>query len=198
MQRSRPAARLRWWRRNSAASSQMRSFSLAIRFETAAAALAATLELVPIVHLYGGEETEGAFDNSLRHCITKLSHLHFVSHEVTLAVLSRWVSTLSESMLLGVWESTTRSMPGSPRGWSLEARLGIQLKHPLGVVTLHPTTLARLKRPGELQAVIAAIESFPATWVVTLPNADPGGEAIRTAFLTWPKGNKRRGGERAG
>ena len=50
------------------------------RYETMAAALAATLERVPIVHLHGGEETEGAIDNVFRHAITKLSHLHFVSH----------------------------------------------------------------------------------------------------------------------
>src|SRR5690606_7716864 len=46
------------------------------RFETMAAANAATLLRIPIVHLHGGEETEGAFDNALRHAITKLSHLH--------------------------------------------------------------------------------------------------------------------------
>ena len=51
------------------------------RLETAAAALAATLERVPIIHLHGGEQTLGAFDDALRHAITKLSHLHLVSHE---------------------------------------------------------------------------------------------------------------------
>ena len=51
------------------------------RFETAAAALAATVDRVPIVHLHGGEQTLGAFDDALRHAITKLSHLHLVSNE---------------------------------------------------------------------------------------------------------------------
>src|ERR1039458_1312111 len=50
------------------------------RFETAAAALGASLVRLPIVHLHGGEETGGAFDNAFRHAITKLSHLHFTSH----------------------------------------------------------------------------------------------------------------------
>ena len=57
----------------------MRCCSSATGFETAAAALAATLERVPIVHLHGGEQTLGAFDDALRHAITKLSHLHLVS-----------------------------------------------------------------------------------------------------------------------
>ena len=51
------------------------------RFESAAAALAATLERVPIAHLHGGEQTLGAFDDALRHAITKLSHLHLVSRD---------------------------------------------------------------------------------------------------------------------
>ena len=50
------------------------------RFETMAAAVAATTLQVPLAHLHGGEQTEGAFDDSLRHAITKLSHLHLVSH----------------------------------------------------------------------------------------------------------------------
>ena len=51
------------------------------RLETAAAALAATLDRVPIAHLHGGEQTLGAFDDALRHAITKLSHLHLVSSD---------------------------------------------------------------------------------------------------------------------
>ena len=50
------------------------------RSETLAAGLAATLAGIPIVHLHGGEETEGALDNACRHALTKLSHLHLVSH----------------------------------------------------------------------------------------------------------------------
>jgi UDP-hydrolysing UDP-N-acetyl-D-glucosamine 2-epimerase len=51
------------------------------RFEMHAAALAALPFRIPVAHLYGGELTHGAIDDSLRHCITKLSHLHFVSTE---------------------------------------------------------------------------------------------------------------------
>ena len=50
------------------------------RFETAAAAVAATVARTPIVHLHGGEQTLGSFDDALRHAITKMSHLHLVSH----------------------------------------------------------------------------------------------------------------------
>lgn len=154
------------------------------RFETASAALAATLELVPLVHLYGGEETEGAFDNSLRHCITKLSHLHFVSHKTYARRVIQMGEHPQRVHVVGSLGVDNALNARKSSRVELEARLGIQLKHPVGVVTLHPTTLARSSDPVELHAVIAAIESFPATWIVTLPNADPGGEAIRNAFLS--------------
>lgn len=153
------------------------------RYETAAAALAATLAKVPIVHLYGGEETEGAFDNSLRHCITKLSHLHLVSHEVYANRVIQMGENRQNVHVVGSLGVDNALSARRPSQADLEQRLGIQLKHPLGVVTLHPTTLADSKRLVELQAVVAVIEKFPATWVVTLPNADPGGEVIRSAFL---------------
>jgi UDP-N-acetylglucosamine 2-epimerase len=50
------------------------------RYETLSVVTAATLLRVPIIHLHGGEETEGAFDNAILHAITKLSHLHLASH----------------------------------------------------------------------------------------------------------------------
>ena len=56
------------------------------RFETLAAAQAALILRIPIAHLFGGETTEGAFDESIRHSITKMSHLHLVQHEPGWAV----------------------------------------------------------------------------------------------------------------
>ncbi len=153
------------------------------RFETASAALAATLLKIPIVHLYGGEETEGAFDNSLRHAITKLSHLHFVSHEV----YARRVVQMGEDPTavhvvgsLAVDNILRLQLPGRDE---LEAYLGLELNPPLGLVTVHPTTLASGENDATLEAVAEAMMMFEATWVVTLPNADPGNRAIRTRFL---------------
>ena len=153
------------------------------RFETAAAALAATIGGIPIVHLYGGEETEGAFDNSLRHAITKMSHLHLVAHEE----YARRVRQMGEDPAsvhvvgsLGV--DNVRSQRRLSRE-QLEALLGIRLVPPVGVVTLHPSTLGSVPPEQELSSVLGAMQACPATWVVTLPNADPGSEGIRSAFL---------------
>jgi len=153
------------------------------RYETAAAALAATVARVPIVHLYGGEESVGAFDNALRHAITKLSHLHLVAHDV----YARRVVQMGEDPAnvhvvgsLGV-ENVLTLAPVSRE--QVEARLGCRLSSTVGLVTVHPTTLAGEADADVVGAVVEAIRHVDATWIVTLPNADPGNEAIRRRFL---------------
>ncbi len=151
------------------------------RFETLSAAHAATLARVPVVHLHGGEETAGAIDNSLRHAITKLAHLHLVSHRdhaarvVALGEASAAVHVVGAPGL----DNTHRSdLPGRE---ALEADLGIPLRSPLVVVTLHPATLGG--DPAlELSAVCEAMDAVDATYVITLPNSDPGNEVLRAGL----------------
>lgn len=153
------------------------------RYETAAAALAATVARIPIAHLYGGEESVGAFDNALRHAITKLSHLHLVAH----GAYARRVVQMGEDPAtvhvvgsLGVENVLT--LPPVSRE-QVEARLDCRLSGTVGLVTVHPTTLAGEKDADVAGAVEEAIRQVDATWIVTLPNADPGNEAIRKRFL---------------
>jgi len=152
------------------------------RFETAGAALAATLVSVPVIHLYGGEETEGAFDNSLRHSITKLSHLHLVSH----AEHARRVRQMGENPeaihVVGHLSFDNLTLESLPTRADIEDELGIELSPPVCLVTVHPSTLSDPSDENEADAVSAAINEIKATWVVTLPNADPGNEYIRRKF----------------
>ncbi|MBI5445144.1 MAG: UDP-N-acetylglucosamine 2-epimerase (hydrolyzing), partial [Deltaproteobacteria bacterium] len=155
------------------------------RFETAAAALAATVARVPIAHLYGGEESVGAFDNALRHAITKLSHLHLVAYEV----YARRILQMGEDPAavhvvgsLGVENALT--LPPVTRE-QIESRLKHGLSSTVGLVTVHPTTLAGPADLEVLNAVVEAMRQVDATWVVTLPNADPGNEIIRGRLLAF-------------
>lgn len=152
------------------------------RFETAAAALAATLERVPIVHLHGGEQTLGAFDDAFRHAITKLAHLHLVSHEEH----ARRVIAIGEDPglvhVVGPPGLDALRRPDLPDRAALEADLGVALKPPVVIVTVHPATLD--PDPAAVAgAVAAAMDRVPATYVLTLPNMDPGAAAVRAALL---------------
>ncbi len=152
------------------------------RLETAAAALAATLERVPIIHLHGGEQTLGAFDDALRHAITKLSHLHLASHEEH----ARRIVALGEDPasvhVVGPPGLDAAVRDDLPSREDLTRDLGLALDAPLVLVTVHPATLER-DPTAAASAVVAAMDAVPATYVVTLPNADPGSDAIRDLLL---------------
>jgi UDP-hydrolysing UDP-N-acetyl-D-glucosamine 2-epimerase len=96
------------------------------RFETAAAAIAATLARVPIAHIHGGEQTGGAFDDQLRHAITKLSHLHLVSNEEHARRVERlgWARIRPRSKSSGPRGSTRSCGRTSPTGRSWRPRWG--------------------------------------------------------------------------
>ncbi len=152
------------------------------RLETAAAALAATVARVPIVHLHGGEQTEGAFDDALRHAITKLSHLHLVSH----LDHARRVIALGEDPatvhVVGAPGLDSAFRPDLADRAELEAVLGLPLRSPVVIVTVHPVTLDA--DPAAIAGPIAvAMDRVPATYVITLPNADPGADRVRSELL---------------
>lgn len=150
------------------------------RSETLAAAFAATLRRVPILHLHGGEETEGAIDNALRHAITKLAHLHLVSHPVHARRVARMGERLDSIHVVGPpgVDNLLRSDLASRQ--ELREFLRLDLPDPVVVVTVHPTTLAA---DSEVDEVIAAMRRVPATYIVTMPNADEGGADIRRRWV---------------
>ena len=152
------------------------------RLETAAASLAATLATAPIVHLHGGEQTLGAFDDALRHAITKLSHLHLVSHEEHARRVIAMGEDPASVHIVGAPGLDNAERGDLPNRAALAATLGITLRPPVVVVTVHPATLEA--DPAQTAtAVAAAMRAVPATYVVTLPNTDPGAAAVRAAML---------------
>ena len=167
------------------------------RFETASAALGATMVRVPVIHLHGGEETAGAIDNALRHSITKLSHLHFTSHpehSSRVIALGEDPATVHTVGAPGLDNLSRSDLLG--RG-DLEAFLGMELKSPLVMVCLHPATLSANPRL-EVEAVVQAMDAVDATYVITLPNADPGSELIRGPLQNSAEGRRRKAVEALG
>ena len=149
------------------------------RFEVLAAAQAALLARLPVAHIRGGELTEGALDDAMRHAITKMAHLHFTASEA----YSKRVIQLGEDPArvftvgaLGL-EAVYQTPPMSHV--ELERSLGFPVGETTFLVTYHPATLGRIEPAQAVGELIAALDRFPnATIVFTGVNADPGHDAI--------------------
>jgi UDP-hydrolysing UDP-N-acetyl-D-glucosamine 2-epimerase len=149
------------------------------RFEMHAAALAALPLNIPVAHVHGGESSEGAFDESLRHSITKLSHLHFAATEH----YGRRIVQMGEEP----WRVTVTGAPGLDAIAGLDPlsddelaeRVGLSLAVPTLLVTYHPETLAPDAVPRDVDELAHALEQAPEQLLITAPNADTAGLAVR-------------------
>jgi UDP-hydrolysing UDP-N-acetyl-D-glucosamine 2-epimerase len=156
------------------------------RFEILAVASAALLLHVPVAHLCGGDATEGALDDSIRHAITKLAHLHFTTH----ADATRRVLQLGEARerTHQVGHPAIDAILGHrspPRAETLAA-LGVPADASLAVLTYHPPTAARTALDEELGALLTALDRRPALAVIaTGSNADEGGARIDARLEAW-------------
>jgi UDP-N-acetylglucosamine 2-epimerase (non-hydrolysing) len=139
------------------------------RFEMHAAVTAAVPFRIPIAHLHGGEITEGAMDDALRHSITKLSHLHFPATE---AYRDRIVQMGEEPWRVVV--SGALAIDAIARTAAHADCAGHLL------VTFHPETLALERTEFQITELLAAIESTNLPVLFTGSNADPGGALIMT------------------
>ena len=150
------------------------------RFEILAAAQACLIHKIPLAHIAGGDVTEGAFDESIRHAITKMAQVHFVTNEDA----ARRVRQMGEDPTRvhvvgspGLDHLHRRPLLARPE---LEAALGAPLGEKNLLVTFHPVTLDEHEGLGEFDALLGALAATPADthlWF-TRPNADTGGRAI--------------------
>ena len=149
------------------------------RYEILAAAQAALIIGIPIAHIHGGEVTTGAFDDSIRHAITKMSSLHFVAAQEyarRVVQLGEQPSSVFNVGSLGVEIALKNSSMTSDE---LSHALNIELRNPILLVTYHPTTRSSESITHEIEQVLAALENFSyCTIVFTGVNADPGNSAI--------------------
>lgn len=148
------------------------------RFEMYAAALAALPFKIPVAHIHGGELTEGAIDDALRHSITKLSHLHFVStQEHAERVLQmgeeRWRIVVAGAPSLDNLHSL-KLLPLE----ALERKYGTSFKEPPLLVTFHPVTLEYEHTRDQVTELLEALAALARPVVFTLPNADTNGHII--------------------
>ncbi|MCD4672272.1 MAG: UDP-N-acetylglucosamine 2-epimerase [Anaerolineaceae bacterium] len=155
------------------------------RFEMHAAALAALPFNIPVAHIHGGEVTEGAMDEALRHAITKLSHLHFTSTER----YARRVIQLGEEP----WRVIVSGAPGLDNlntvsllsVTELEKRFGLRIDEPPLLVTFHPVTLEYTQVENQISELLQALDASGYPVIFTLPNADTGNSVIRQKIAAY-------------
>ena len=152
------------------------------RYELLAAAQAAMLARIPIAHIHGGETTEGLIDEAIRHAITKLSHLHFTAAEEYADRIRQMGEAPERVWMVGApaLDNIEALEPVSRE--ELEQQLGIRLKSPSFLVTFHPETLNADSGLSAMEALLAALDEFDGSVVITGTNADPGAGAIREAL----------------
>lgn len=149
------------------------------RFEALAIVQAALIMRIPVAHLHGGEITEGAYDDAIRHAISKMAHLHFVAAEP----YQRRVIQMGESpeRVFNVGAIGLDHLRRSAKMDldELAESLGFALRAPYLLVTYHPVTLLEEDPTQSFIALLNALENFPEHQIIlTYPNADNGGRAI--------------------
>ncbi|MCW7497016.1 UDP-N-acetylglucosamine 2-epimerase [Leptospira levettii] len=140
---------------------------------------------VPIAHLHGGETTEGAYDEAIRHSVTKMSSLHFVAaEEYRMRVVQLGEDPSSVFTVGGLGVDAIHHVKLISKE-DLEAQLDFEFGEKNLLVTFHPVTMEE-NSANDFQNLLSALDHFPEIHIIfTLPNSDVGGRAIIKLIQTY-------------
>jgi GDP/UDP-N,N'-diacetylbacillosamine 2-epimerase (hydrolysing) len=149
------------------------------RFEIFSAVIAAMVARIPVAHISGGESTEGAFDEAIRHSITKMSHLHFVAAEEYRKRVIQLGEHPDRVFLvggLGIDNIKRLTLLDRP---ALETALGFELGNKSLLITFHSVTLESGTAEKQMTELLAALDALEDVRLIfTMPNADTGGRVL--------------------
>ncbi|WP_097025884.1 UDP-N-acetylglucosamine 2-epimerase [Clostridium peptidivorans] len=149
------------------------------RYETLAVCCSAMNQRIPIAHLYGGETTEGAVDESIRHAITKLSYLHFTSTEEyrrRVIQLGEQPNRVFSVGAIGIENILNEKLMSKTE---LETSISFKLDRPYAVITFHPVTLEDNNSAEQFQALLDACKNHKnMKFIFSKANADANGRVI--------------------
>ena len=149
------------------------------RFEALAIVQASLIMRIPVAHLHGGELTEGAYDDAIRHAISKMALLHFVAAEPYRRRVIQMGESPDRVFNVGAVGLDHLSHSAKMSISELARSLAFPLRKPYLVVTYHPVTLLDESPELSFQALLTALDKFPDHQIIlTYPNADNGGRAI--------------------
>lgn len=163
------------------------------RFETFAMVSAAYLMKIPVIHLHGGETTEGATDEGMRHAISKMAYLHFTSTEAYRKRVIQLGENPGRVFNVGaIGLDNIRSLQLLKKS-ALEKELGVSLTAPYAVVTFHPVTMEHATAELQFDALAKALLSQKNLQIVfTYPNADASGRVIIARIRDFVQANADR------
>ena len=149
------------------------------RYEMLVAVTAALIAKVPVAHIHGGELTQGAFDDSIRHAITKLSHIHFVAtEEYRKRVIQLGEQPDKVFCVGGLGVGAIRRAQLLSRE-DLEKSLGLKLANRNLLITFHPETLGSSSPEKQIESLLSVLDSMSeVNLIFTGTNADTGGSTV--------------------
>ena len=149
------------------------------RFEIFSAVAAALVARIPVAHLHGGELTEGAFDDAIRHSITKMSHLHFVAaEEYRQRVIQLGECPERVYLVGGLGIDNIKRLKLLDKS-ELEATLDFKFGKKNLLITFHPETLETATAVAQMSELVAALNELKETQLIfTMPNADTGSREL--------------------
>ena len=149
------------------------------RSEILAAVIAAVIANIPVAHIHGGETTEGAYDEFIRHAITKMSHLHFASCEAyrnRIIQLGEQPSSVFNVGAIGI--DSIKKLKLLERE-EFEKSIAFSLNKTNVLITFHPVTLETATAEFQFQELLSALDLITnSTLIFTKPNSDKGGDVI--------------------
>ncbi|MFA6189481.1 MAG: UDP-N-acetylglucosamine 2-epimerase [Sulfuricurvum sp.] len=161
------------------------------RYEIFSAVSAAMIARLPIAHLHGGETTEGAFDESIRHCITKMSHLHFTAaqeYHNRVIQLGEHPDRVFNVGGMGI-ENIKRLKLLDKEGF--ETSIDFKLADKNILVTFHPVTLENSTAASQFQKLLNVLDTLRDTHIIfTKANSDTDGRIINQMIDDYVAKNK--------
>jgi len=152
------------------------------RFEILSAAIASCIANIPIAHLHGGELTEGLYDDSIRHSITKMSRYHFTSHEIYKQRVIQMGEQPSCVFNVGAFGLDSIKETKMLSKKDLEKELNFKFGEKNLLVTFHPETITEEDPHKQINELISALDEWNANIIFTMPNADSFGRSLAAAI----------------
>lgn len=157
------------------------------RYEILAAVSAALIYKIPVAHIGGGEITEGAFDDAIRHAITKMAHLHFTSTQEYREHVIQMGEAPNRVFDVGaVGVDNLMKIPLWSRDETQKSIGDFAINDQTILVTYHPVTMESGTAEEQIDAILEAFDALPELRVVfTMPNSDTGNQIIAQKIQSW-------------